>query len=525
MVICIRMTQIPVNMRTYPIPHRFRRSRAFTFIDALMSAAMLSTVAAIGWLAFGGMKQGTEQMKLAQDTAMVNRAIRVFIASGGTLEPGMQPQDVLQRVKMSVAAGEGKYRTVLTGGMLDPRVKGEMTSGAGQKRAVWDGATQQFALRTTGTGVSKFVLDESAIPAPGDSADRRGSYEFARTSNWIWDHDAVAPVTRGLVTNTGTAAAVSRTPVDLPDAGVATLLPPVFSLDGGLRDPRAYRPALPLVLSDPNPAGTSWLFYSVGTGPWLRYTPEQTIRLPQELLTTVRAYTAAVDPENFSDSTMVEQDYETVWFSGEADGAFHTPAGPPGMVTNLPPGGEDDEFTWGVAAPGFPSPNRLNFDGKSFDRIAPGEEFELGTLTYFNGTTLAGTTAAEVQIRIPIDLSVPQSREVLNFTWALESTLNLPEQTEDQNADFVRMGELSARLQTTVAGRRYYLNLRFGENSPNGFATISTFHAHEGKTLRGKVYGTFSLDPADGEFMPEDEEEDEDGARGRASRGESVADR
>lgn len=504
MVIRINVAQIPIKMRTHPTANRFRRSRAFTFIDALMSVAMLSTVAAIGWLAFGGMKQGSEQMKLAQDTAMVNRAIQVFIASGGTLEAGMQPQEVLQRVKMSVAAGEGKYRTVLTGGMLDPRVKAVMTSEAGQKRAVWDAAAKQFTLNTTGAGVEKFVLDETTIPAPGESADRRGSYEFARASNWIWDHESAAPVTRGLVTNTGTAVAMPVVPVEQPENGISSLLPPLFSLSGGLRDPRAYRPALPLVLSDPNPAGTSRMFYSVGAGPWLRYDAGQTIRLPQELITTVRAYTAAVDPENFVDSTMVEQNYETVWFSGTADGAFHTPAGGSGMVTNLPPGGSSDEFTWGEPAPGFQSPNRLTFEGKSFNRIAPGEEFELGTLTYFNGTTLAGTTAAEVQIRIPINLSVPESREVLNFTWALESTLNLPEQTDDQNADFVRMGELSARLQTTVAGRRYYLNLRFGENSPNGFATISTFHAHEGKTLRGRVYGTFSLDPADGEFLQED---------------------
>ena len=43
-------------------------------------------------------------------------------------------------------------------------------------------------------------------------------------------------------------------------------------------------------------------------------------------------------------------------------------------------------ITWGAVSPGFPS-SILTFAGNSFSGIAPGQDFNLGTIIYFNGTS------------------------------------------------------------------------------------------------------------------------------------------
>ena len=49
--------------------------------------------------------------------------------------------------------------------------------------------------------------------------------------------------------------------------------------------------------------------------------------------------------------------------------------------------------------------------------------------------------------------------------------------------------DVSTSFRTVIKGHSFALILRFGEHGPDGFTTIDTFHAHEGKTLRGTIYG------------------------------------
>ena len=51
---------------------------------------------------------------------------------------------------------------------------------------------------------------------------------------------------------------------------------------------------------------------------------------------------------------------------------------------------------------------------------------------------------------------------------------------------------MSTTFRTIIKGKQFELILRFGAHGPNGFTTIDTFHAHEGKTLTGTIYGRLS---------------------------------
>jgi hypothetical protein len=137
----------------------------------------------------------------------------------------------------------------------------------------------------------------------------------------------------------------------------------------------------------------------------------------------------------------------------------------------------------------------LEFRGASFRKVAPDEEFKLGTLTYFNGTTSSNTNAKKIKFDVDLNLSEPVLRQTMTFELNLESTPNSTHNTDDQNADYVRIGTLASSFQTTIFGKIYYLRLRFGDHGPNGFTTIDQFHTHENKTMKGGVYGVLTTTP------------------------------
>ncbi|MDB6069855.1 MAG: hypothetical protein JWL81_1026, partial [Verrucomicrobiales bacterium] len=202
--------------------------------------------------------------------------------------------------------------------------------------------------------------------------------------------------------------------------------------------------------------------------------------------------------------------YETIFFGGSSTGAFKNPIGDPGMVTNLTATSSSPTFTRGSPATsmGFYQPNSLSFTGKALPTIAPEELFELGTLTYFNGSVWTGTMANSVVLNVTLNLTTPGVVENLAFKFNLLSTVNTKadkkenrhndeteEEMDDDDADYVYIPDVSTRFNTTIKGQVFYLILSFGEHDSNGFTTIDTFHTHENKTMSGKIYGRFTTTP------------------------------
>ena len=48
---------------------------------------------------------------------------------------------------------------------------------------------------------------------------------------------------------------------------------------------------------------------------------------------------------------------------------------------------------------------------------------------------------------------------------------------------------LAVPFTTTVAGRNFKLDVRFGETTANGFSSVSEFHVIEEKSAIGTMYG------------------------------------
>lgn len=448
--------------------------------------AVMSSIAAAAYLMSGSLVQTARSTKLSADVATLNNAVRVYLTNGGRIPAGAQPEQIVERLKMTSTAASGVKLAGIRGTMLDARLRGELVTAAGGERAVWNGTRQRFEIRSTGKGFRSFDLsgDPAAVVA---EEERQRTLDLATKTNWVWDFEDSARSARApqLIETSDVAIIQPREP-----SAMSRLMAPAFSMPGALYDITAFKPTMPVSLVDRNMPGTARLFYSIDNGPWLEYTGTP-LQIPPQLTTTIRTYAAALDGENYEDSEPVTQKYETIYFTGTSAGNFHSPVGDGRLVTNIGAGQKRPDFKWGQGAGLDKKQNELKFTGTSFERIAPDQEFVLGALEYFNGTTAAGTNATGVQIAIDLNMSTPGVTESLSFFFKLYSTPNNGKSAND-DADFVYIPDVSTNFRTAIKGKQFQLILRFGEHSANGFTTIDTFHAHEGKTLKGTIYGRLS---------------------------------
>ncbi len=460
-----------------------RAYRGYSLLELLMILAVLSTVMSAGYFAVSSLTSTARAGKLHSDVVTLNNAVRTYLTHGGTIPATADGAQVISRLKAKASQASSKRMAGLKGTMLDARLQGELITVAGPERAVWNAETQRFELLTSGTGFVSFDLGADPALAEAEE-DRTTTLSLAQRDKWVWDSEE---------TQISGRAPVGIATADVPniEPGVpfvfTRLAPPDVSLGGGLYDFSAFSPALTVSLVDRNVPGTSNLYYSLDNGPWLAYTGTP-LQIPPHLSTRLRTYAAALRSEDFEDSDQRTELYETIYFSGTSAGLFHSPVGDTRLKTNIGPGQRNSNFKWGDPTTSDGKQNDLTFSGAEFNNVAPDEEFVLGTLAYYNGTTWTGTNATSVQIGIDMDLTTPGVKESLNFTFTLKSTPNNGVDA-DADADYVWIPDVSTGFRTVIKGHSFALVLRFGEHGPNGFTTIDTFHAHEGKTLRGTIYG------------------------------------
>lgn len=342
---------------------------------------------------------------------------------------------------------------------------------------------------------ASFTLDD-ALPQQTFGNDTRSTHlQFSQNNGWVWDYNkeivastAQAPSEFGVGTSTPAAFAGQS------GTNPVRLLPPTPSVVGGLYS-LLNLPTSTLLLN-PNEDGSSEIYYNLNDGGWKRYTPDQLIPLPTNLLESkLLVYAASNDTERWLDSPNDETDYRVLFFSGYSDGNFRKPAGDSGLVTNLTKNLKGKLFTWGTPAAGQTKPNSLTFTpNTSFANISPDQEFFLGKIDYYNGTTNSGTNATSVKLQVDLTFTVPGGSENLEFALNLQSTVNNG-RSADEDADYVWIPSVSSQFSTKIHGQTFYLKLRFGNSTANGFTTINEFHVHENKTATGSIYGKFTTTP------------------------------
>jgi len=270
----------------------------------------------------------------------------------------------------------------------------------------------------------------------------------------------------------------------------STLYAPVITPAGGYYPFSGFPTAA--TLTNPNPAGSSDIYYRFGTsGTFIKYDPLTPPALSNlNYTTTLQAYAKSLLTVQFDDSPQAQAIYDSIYFTASTGGLFHDPssATPTKMVTNMAPPKTGSLFKWGGTSSSGQTQSWLQFDGSPSGTVAPGDWFQIGKLTYYNGTITTGTGADKVNLKFALNITLPTATITnADFTLNLVNTPN----TSDANAsaDYVYIPALSVPFTTSVGGKNFKLDVRFGETTANGFGSLTEFHVLEEKSATGTMYG------------------------------------
>ncbi len=174
--------------------------QGFSLQEILVALAVLGTLASIGIAAIADNVDRSRQSKLRSDVQTLNRAVVVYIASGGSLRDSQTIEEVLDKIKTRQSDTESLKYPGFTGSLIDKRLTGspltEEKAETNQARAVWDRDNQQFTIVTQGPGgVGEFWLDASlALVDYGTESRGNSTIDFDhRTPSWIWAYEERPP--------------------------------------------------------------------------------------------------------------------------------------------------------------------------------------------------------------------------------------------------------------------------------------------------------------------------------------------
>jgi hypothetical protein len=154
-------------------------------------------------------------------------------------------------------------------------------------------------------------------------------------------------------------------------------------------------------------------------------------------------------------------------------------------------GVSSNKFTWGNPSNFGVGANKLTFKGASFSSVL-NTPFKIGSLTYFNGTTTAGSNATSVDLNTVFKFKLPGATSVSSsLALALNSTPNTGNAIA--NADFVTLSNMLAPTFFAISGVDYKLTFTGFQNiKGDGFlqSNAQQLHVMEGKSASADLYAS-----------------------------------
>ncbi|MEM9016058.1 MAG: choice-of-anchor K domain-containing protein, partial [Verrucomicrobiota bacterium] len=256
------------------------RQRGISLMEILTVVTGVGILATITTALISDLFVDAREQKQVRDVETLNRAVLSYLGAGGNLDSVTDPRDVLTALKRRVSSGA---RTPgLAGSKIDPGMTFELQSSAeassSQPRIYWDSSTMRFYVATSGEspGIERFYHDPDAIPEDTGDADANFAFLYAGEDNWIWDYADVpvpsSPAPLEIPTTVSPPTTIPPTPTGYPtppSPSVAPLDPPDFSVVSGTYPIANFD--LSLVLANPNPTGSSAVYYSLNYGSWQLY--------------------------------------------------------------------------------------------------------------------------------------------------------------------------------------------------------------------------------------------------------------
>lgn len=279
---------------------------AFTLVEVLVVVAVVSILSTVGYVAITGVREGSAASKLDQDVAVLNSAIDAYLASGGNLDNVTTAAAALSKLKTRSTALSAARTLGATGSFVDPRTT-LVWQDAGEAstpvlRAYFTATPKpRFYTATTGAaGIKQFALEETAAAAAPATETREQTLAQNTVSGWIWAYEDQAAPEEGPAS---VPVATDYQTVFNPGTAVVTLDPPVISPADGARSILDYK--LTLNISNPNPQGSSVIYYRQDSGPFVLFSSPFSIGP-----TKVTAVCISLDKSRYADSAPAVANYD-----------------------------------------------------------------------------------------------------------------------------------------------------------------------------------------------------------------------
>lgn len=177
-------------------------------------------------------------------------------------------------------------------------------------------------------------------------------------------------------------------------------------------------------------------------------------------------------------------------FIGSSTGTWGTPT--PSDSSIVFTGVGTNTFTWGDASGFGTGPNSLSFAGNPFSTNVE-TPFQVGNLTYFNGTTAIGTTPNSVPLNVLLSFTDPSGlNQDFNFDFNLVSTTNIGDPEAD--ADFVFPPNTFSSNRFNFGGIDYTLQL-LGFSRNGGATIVDEFRVRENETDSAALFARITFVP------------------------------
>ena len=276
-------------------PHPARRT-AFTLVEILIVVAVVALASTVALPLIQGVPEAAKKEKLEQDVIIVNNAIDAYLAAGGD-PAGLTGANVIGALKQRVSGGMAAEMLGPQGPFLDPTVVTNATDFAWSARLA-TGARPRFVVENNTQGV---IFGQGPAVSVGGAAARP---DEARTS-WLWTYAEATPPPQAeafmpVAVDAGTG------PAGPPLVGV-TLQAPVISPSGLTTTIGSF--PLPVTIANPNPEGSSRVYYRANEGNFVLYGGSPFNVDPG---TAVSAVAVSRDPSRYYNSPAATETYAVV---------------------------------------------------------------------------------------------------------------------------------------------------------------------------------------------------------------------
>lgn len=183
--------------------------------------------------------------------------------------------------------------------------------------------------------------------------------------------------------------------------------------------------------------------------------------------------------------------YSSVVIGGYSSGFFDNPVEQSNSVFS---GIGTDIFKYGKNPYMKGGTSILKYTGNKFEIKGPAKKFKIGTLSFFNGTSLVDTSVDGVDLNVDVSAPLDQS---FTFGLGLNQTLN----SLNPNSDQVNLPAPYTSTETfDFGGDKFFFMAIFGEFVDGVFEEVSYLDVGEKKYGSVDLYGMFTPVPVPAAF-------------------------